>query len=78
MTDKPILARRVRLHNRRVIGAIFPDGAVTFVFKRLDENNKLKVTQLGLTHHAFMAMGAISNELRDAYAAEQSKEGGAE
>ena len=79
MTDKPkpILTRMVKLHNRRVIGMIFPDGTVSFMFKRLDANRKVQLTPLHLSHYAFIAMGAISCELRDAYAAEQSKKGGA-
>jgi hypothetical protein len=79
MSDKPkpILTRMVKLHNRRVFGAIFSDGGVSFVFKRLDGRWHIKTTRIDLSHYAFMAMGAISCELRDAYAAEQSKKGGA-
>ena len=66
MSNKPKPdAFEIRLKNRRVIGTKWNDDRYGFLFKRLDDNGKLKELKLSFTKEAVYSMMVIINKLDD-------------
>ena len=59
----PVRGFQMRLHNRRVYGALLADGSTVWRFKTLTPTRTVYVDRIRLSQEAVMAMFSIMAEL---------------